>query len=122
MGYYSVIILTPKNQTRLDYRSETTYFGEDERLMQVRFYEAVRKAQTMPAAEVVVVWHDGKQIVRVSNPIAEARGLPQALAKTCICWAYSPGWHVHYADQLTRAYLVNVIDEWIGTVQMTLPV
>jgi hypothetical protein len=41
------------------------YFGEDERLMQVRFYEAVRKAQTMPAAEVVVVWHDGKQIVRV---------------------------------------------------------
>ncbi len=65
MGYYSVIILTPKNQTRLDYRSETTYFGEDERLMQVRFYEAVRKAQTMPAAEVVVVWHDGKQIVRV---------------------------------------------------------
>jgi len=65
MGYYSVIILTPKNQTRLDYRSETMYFGEDERLMQVRFYEAVRKAQTMPAAEVVVVWHDGKQLVRV---------------------------------------------------------
>ena len=39
----------------------------------------------------------------VSNPIAEARGLPQASAKTCICWVYSPGWHVHSADQLTRA-------------------
>ena len=75
MGYYSVIILTPKNQTRLDYRSETMYFGEDERLMQVRFFEAVRKAQTMPAAEVVVVWHDGKQLVRVRNPIALRQGL-----------------------------------------------
>src|SRR5260370_13895320 len=40
---------------------------------------------------------------QVSNPIAEARGLPQASAKTCICWASRPGWHVHYADQLTRA-------------------
>ncbi len=39
----------------------------------------------------------------VSNPIAEARGLPQASAKTCICWVSSPGWHVHSADQLTRA-------------------
>ncbi len=65
MGYYSVIILTPKNHTRLDYRSETTYFGEDENMMRVRFYDAVRKAQTMPTAELVVVWHDGEQIVRV---------------------------------------------------------
>jgi len=65
MGYYSVIILTPKNHTRLDNRSETTYFGEDENMMRVRFYDAVRKAQTMPTAELVVVWHDGEQIVRV---------------------------------------------------------
>ena len=50
MGYYSVIILTPKNHTRRDYRSESVYFGEDLNLMQVRFYEAVRKAQAMPTA------------------------------------------------------------------------
>lgn len=65
MGYYSVIILTPKNPTRRDYRSESVYFGEDLNLMQVRFYEAVRKAQAMPTAELVVVWHDGEQIIRV---------------------------------------------------------
>jgi hypothetical protein len=65
MGYSGVIILTPKNHTRLDYRSETIYFGESENMMRVRFYDAVRKAQEMPAAEVVVVWHDGKQIARV---------------------------------------------------------
>ena len=65
MGYYSVLILSPKNKTKRDYRSETIYFGESENMMRVKFFEAVRKAQTMPAAEVVVVWHDGKQIARV---------------------------------------------------------
>jgi hypothetical protein len=65
MGYYSVIILTPRNKSRRDYQHETVYFGEDERLMYVTFYKAVRKAQEMPTAEYVTVWHDGQQIIKV---------------------------------------------------------
>ena len=65
MGYYNVLILTPKDHTRLDYQAESIYFGENERLMQVGFYKAVRKAQQMPDAEYVVVWHDMEPIIRV---------------------------------------------------------
>lgn len=67
MGYYSVIIIKRVKNTarRYDYTPESVYFGEDERLMQTKFYEAVRKAQHMPTAETVVVWHDLEEIVRV---------------------------------------------------------
>jgi hypothetical protein len=70
MGYYSVIILARVQATgrRYDYDKftpESVYFGEDEHMMQVKFFEAVRRAQRMPAAETVVVWHDLEEIVRV---------------------------------------------------------
>jgi hypothetical protein len=65
MGYYSVIILSPKDHTRHDYIPQTVYFGEDENMMQVKFYEAVRKARQMPTAESVVVWHDLEELVKV---------------------------------------------------------
>jgi hypothetical protein len=65
MGYYSVLILTPKNKSRWDYRSERVYFGEVENMMRVKFFEAVRKAQQMPNAEYVVVWHDMEQMLKV---------------------------------------------------------
>ena len=65
MGYYHVLILIPKAYTRYDYQSESVYFGENERLMQVGFYKAVRKAQQMPDAEYVVVWHDMEPIIKV---------------------------------------------------------
>lgn len=67
MGYYSVIIITRTKTTdrHYDYTPESVYFGEDERMMQAKFYEAVRKAQHMPTAESVVVWHDLEEIVRV---------------------------------------------------------
>jgi hypothetical protein len=65
MGYYNVLILTPKDHTGHNYQSESVYFGENERLMQVGFYQAVRKAQQMPDAEYVVVWHDMESLIRV---------------------------------------------------------
>ena len=65
MGYYNVLILTPKDHTRHDCQSESIYFGENERLMQVGFYTAVRKAQQMPDAEYVVVWHDMESLIKV---------------------------------------------------------
>ena len=66
MSYYNVLILTRKHKSGHDYQSESVYFGENERLMQVGFYRAVRKAQQMPDAEYVVVWNDEpKQIVKV---------------------------------------------------------
>jgi hypothetical protein len=65
MGYYNVLILTPKDHTGHNYQSESVYFGENERLMQVGFYKAVRKAQPMPDAEYVVVWHDMESLIRV---------------------------------------------------------
>ncbi|HEY6287316.1 MAG TPA: hypothetical protein VIX20_16740 [Ktedonobacteraceae bacterium] len=65
MGYYNVLILTPKDHTGHNYQSESVYFGENERLMQVGFYKAVRKAQQMPGAEYVVVWHDMESLIRV---------------------------------------------------------
>ena len=65
MGYYNVLILTPKDHTGHNYQSESVYFGENERLMQVGFYKAVRKAQRMPDAEYVVVWHDMESLIRV---------------------------------------------------------
>ncbi len=66
MSYYNVIILTRKDKSGHDYQSASVYFGENERLMQVGFYQAVRKAQQMPDAEYVVVWHaDLEQIVKV---------------------------------------------------------
>jgi len=34
--------------------------------MQVKFYEAVRKARQMPTSESVVVWHDLEELVKVS--------------------------------------------------------
>ena len=40
-------------------------FGEDENMMQVKLYEAVRKARQMPTAESVVVWHDLEELVKV---------------------------------------------------------
>lgn len=66
MSYYNVLILTRKDKSGHDYQSESVYFGENERLMQVGFYQAVRKAQRMPDAEYVVVWNDTpEQIVKV---------------------------------------------------------
>jgi hypothetical protein len=66
MSYYNVLILTREDKSGHDYQSESVYFGENERLMQVGFYQAVRKAQRMPDAEYVVVWHaDLEQIVKV---------------------------------------------------------
>jgi hypothetical protein len=66
MGYYNVLIITRKDKSGHDYQSESVYFGESERLMQVGFYKAVRKAQQMPDAEYVVVWNDEpKQSVKV---------------------------------------------------------
>jgi hypothetical protein len=65
MGYYNVLILTPKDHAGHNYQSESVYFGENERLMQVGFYQAVRKAQQMPDAEYVVVWHDMESLIRV---------------------------------------------------------
>jgi hypothetical protein len=65
MGYYNVLILTPKDHTGHNYQSESVYFGENERLMQVGFYKAVRKAQQMPDAEYVVVWHDMESLIKV---------------------------------------------------------
>jgi hypothetical protein len=65
MGYYNVLILTPKDHTGHNYQSESVYFGENERLMQVGFYKAVRKAQQIPDAEYVVVWHDMESLIRV---------------------------------------------------------
>ncbi len=70
MGYYSVIILTRmrtigKGYNPDRYIPESVYFGEDETMMRVKFFEAVRLAQQMPDAEVVVVWHDLEQIARV---------------------------------------------------------
>ena len=37
MSYYNVLILTRKNKSGHDYQSESVYFGENERLMQVGF-------------------------------------------------------------------------------------
>ena len=66
MSDYNVLILTRKDKSGHDYQSESAYFGENERLMQVGFYQAVRKAQRIPDAEYVVVWHaDLEQIVKV---------------------------------------------------------
>jgi hypothetical protein len=63
---YNVLILTRKDKSGHDYQSESLYFGENERLMQVGFYKTVRKAQPMPDAEYVVVWNDTpEQIVKV---------------------------------------------------------
>jgi hypothetical protein len=56
MGYYNILILTPKDHTRHDYRSESVYFGESENMMRVKFLEAVRKAQASQSAEYVVIW------------------------------------------------------------------
>jgi hypothetical protein len=66
VSYYNVLILARKDKSGHDYQSESLYFGENERLMQVGFYKAVRKAQQMPDAEYVVVWNDTpEQIVKV---------------------------------------------------------
>ncbi len=66
MSYYNALILTRKDKRGHDYQSQSVYFGENERLMQVGFYKAVRRAQTMPDAEYVVVWDaDLEQIVKV---------------------------------------------------------
>lgn len=64
--YYSVIILTRVRDAdnRYKYTPRTVYFGESERIMKTKFYEAVKKAQTMPTSESVVVWIDGKQTMR----------------------------------------------------------
>jgi hypothetical protein len=65
MAYYHVLILIPKNQTRHDYQTESVYVGENERLMQVKFFEAVRRAQQIPTAEFVVIRHDLGLMVKV---------------------------------------------------------
>lgn len=67
MGHYSVLIITmPANSPRrITHIWKTVYFGEDETMMQVKFYEAVRMAQNMPTAVSVVVWHDLEELVRV---------------------------------------------------------
>lgn len=66
MSYYNGLILTRKDKSGHDSQSESVYFGENERLMQVAFYKAVRKAQQMSDAEYVVVWNDtSEQMVKV---------------------------------------------------------
>ena len=59
MGYYSVQIVLEKGRNQLghmEHYSETIYFGENKRMMKVRFFEAVEKAQANPKATSVVVW------------------------------------------------------------------
>jgi hypothetical protein len=67
LSYYSVIILSRVKTAahRYDYTPESVYFGESENMAKVSFYDAVRKAQNMPDAESVVVWHDLDELVRV---------------------------------------------------------
>ena len=40
-------------------------FGESENMAKVSFYDAVRRAQTMPDAVYVAVWHDTEELMRV---------------------------------------------------------
>jgi hypothetical protein len=66
MDHYSVLILSrvadaPQPYT---YTWETVYFGEGENMMRVKFFDAVRMAQTMPAAHSVVVYDDRTPLVR----------------------------------------------------------
>lgn len=66
ISYYFILILTPKDNSGHDDQSESVYFGENERLMQVGFSKAVRKAQQISEAEYVVVWDtDRAQLVKV---------------------------------------------------------
>ena len=68
MAYYSVLILHEKDPDRprfTEYEPETVYFGEDETMMRVRFFDAVRLAQAAPRAVVVTVWRDLEVLVRV---------------------------------------------------------
>jgi len=65
LGYYNILILTPRDTTGHDYQSESVYFGESENMMRVKFLEAVRKAQASQSAEYVVIWHDLEQMVKV---------------------------------------------------------
>lgn len=68
MAYYSVVILYERGQNQrgsLEYESETVYFGEDETMMRVKFFDAVRKASTEPEAISVKVWRDVEMLVQV---------------------------------------------------------
>ena len=67
MGYYSVFILKRvRNTGHSDaYQPENAYFGESENMAKVSFYDAVRRAQTMPDAIYVAVWHDTDELIRV---------------------------------------------------------
>lgn len=68
MAYYSVLILYEQGQNQygfMEYEPETIYFGEDETMMRVRFFDAVRKASNAPKAKSVTVWRDLEELVRV---------------------------------------------------------
>ena len=68
MAHYSVIILHERGRNERgfrEYEPENIYFGEDETMMRVRFFDAVRQAQASPSAVAVTVWRDVEQFVRV---------------------------------------------------------
>jgi hypothetical protein len=39
LGYYNILILTPRDTTGHDYQSESVYFGESENMMRVKFLD-----------------------------------------------------------------------------------
>jgi len=65
---YSVLILYEKGRNKrgfMEYEPESIYFGEDEAMMRVKFFDAVRKAANEPKAISVTVWGDLEELVRV---------------------------------------------------------
>jgi hypothetical protein len=68
MAYYSVLIISKGGLSRYgfqEYEAESVYFGEDETMMRVKFFDAVRKAASMPKAVSVVVRSDLEELARV---------------------------------------------------------
>jgi len=68
MAIYTVTIVYDKGRDARgfkEYESESIYHGEDETMMRVKFFDAVRQAQASPDAVVVSVWRDVEQFVRV---------------------------------------------------------
>jgi len=61
MTYYSVLIVYEERLSEhgnMEHRAESEYFGEDETMMRVKFFEAARKAAQIPEAVSLVVVGD----------------------------------------------------------------
>ena len=59
MAYYSVLIISKGGLSRYgfqEYEAESFYFGEDETMMRVKFFDAVRKAASIH--RTLDFWHD----------------------------------------------------------------